>query len=701
MEQISPIQALLQQRTLLQLEYYTEKEAFRKLTEQMGMQRKVKRGDAWFPLRVGKSFYNSLNQTAIEVFRTSDQDIEHNFEFGRPVMFFMVKKMGKNENQGSIALQQPENASDANHKVQSSNLKVQSNQKVQSSNLKVQSIKYFSFTGTVSYVDGDRMVITVPDSAPLLDLQQSTEPIGVQLSFDETSYKLMFEALDRVMKAKNNRLAYLRDLFYSHQKAGRFSFEPMKFPWLNPTQERAVNEVLWAKDVAIVHGPPGTGKTTTLVEAINETLMRESQVLVCAQSNMAVDWISEKLVDRGINVLRIGNPTRVNDKMLGFTYERRFESHPDYPQLWAIRKAIRELRKNRKKGSENYHQKMDRLKSRAAEIEIRINSELFGEARVIACTLIGSAHRLLEGMKFGTLFIDEAAQALEAACWIPMRRASRVILAGDHCQLPPTVKSIAALRAGLGKTLMERIAENKPEVVTLLKIQYRMNEEIMRFSSDWFYGGKVESAPQIKYRSVLDYDHPITWIDTSNEENQITIEGEDAPEDSASTSSSVSAANQNSDLNFKEQFVGESFGRINKAEAELTLLTLAEYFTKIGKQRVLSESIDVGIISPYRAQVQYLKKLIKKYEFFKPYRRLISVNTVDGFQGQERDVILISLVRSNDEGQIGFLKDLRRMNVAMTRARMKLIILGNKDTMTKHPFYKKLWEYVEAINNNE
>lgn len=656
MEQISPIQALLQQRTLLQLEYYTEKEAFRKLTEQMGMQRKVKRGDAWFPLQVGKSFYNSLNQTAIEVFRTSDQDIEHNFEFGRPVMFF--------RSEGS------------------------------------EELKYFSFTGTVSYVDGDRMVVTVPDSAPLLELQQSTDPIGVQLSFDETSYKLMFEALDRVMKAKNNRLAYLRDLFYSHQKAGRFSFEPMKFPWLNPTQERAVNEVLWAKDVAIVHGPPGTGKTTTLVEAINETLMRESQVLVCAQSNMAVDWISEKLVDRGINVLRIGNPTRVNDKMLGFTYERRFESHADYPQLWAIRKAIRELRKNRKKGSENYHQKMDRLKSRAAEIELRINAELFGEARVIACTLVGSAHHLLEGMKFGTLFIDEAAQALEAACWIPMKRASRVILAGDHCQLPPTVKSIAALRAGLGKTLMERIAENKPEVVTLLKIQYRMNDEIMRFSSDWFYGGKVESAPQIKYRSVLDYDHPITWIDTSNEENQITIEGEDAPEDSASTSSSVSAANQNSDLNFKEQFVGESFGRINKAEAELTLLTLAEYFTKIGKQRVLEERIDVGIISPYRAQVQYLKKLIKKYEFFKPYRRLISVNTVDGFQGQERDVILISLVRSNDEGQIGFLKDLRRMNVAMTRARMKLFILGNKDTMTKHPFYKKLWEYVKAINNN-
>ena len=689
MEQTSPIQALLQQRTLLQLEYYTEKEAFRKLTEQIGMRRKVKRGDAWFPLRIGKSFYNSLNQKSIEVFRTSDEEIDHNFEFGRPVVFFRSEERRvKSEEFNSKT---PSNSSSKTQEKGQENSSLFTHHS---------SLKYFSFTGTVSYVDGDRMVINVPDSVSLLDLQ-TEEPIGVQLSFDETSYKLMFEALDRTMKAKNNRLAYLRDLFYSHQKAGRFSFEPMKFPWLNPTQERAVNEVLWAKDVAIVHGPPGTGKTTTLVEAINETLMRESQVLVCAQSNMAVDWISEKLVDRGINVLRIGNPTRVNDKMLGFTYERRFESHPDYPQLWAIRKAIRDLRSNRKKGSESFHQKMDRLRSRAAEIEIRINAELFGEARVIACTLVGSAHRLLEGMKFGTLFIDEAAQALEAACWIPMRRTNRVILAGDHCQLPPTVKSIAALRAGLGKTLMERIAENKPEVVTLLKIQYRMNEDIMRFSSDWFYGGQVESAPQIKYRSILDFDHPITWIDTSNEENRITIEGEDAPEDSASTSSSSSAANQNSDLNFKEQFVGESYGRINKAEAELTLLTLAEYFTKIGKQRVLGDSIDVGIISPYRAQVQYLKKLIKKYEFFKPYRRLISVNTVDGFQGQERDVILISLVRSNDEGQIGFLKDLRRMNVAMTRARMKLIILGNKDTMTQHPFYKKLWEYVEGLNNDE
>lgn len=621
------------------MEYYAEKESFRKLTETIGIRRKTKRGDAWFPVRVGKSYYNSLNQRVVEVFRTEDLDVEHNFEFGRPVTFFNIK------------------------------------QKADAPTSEATKISYYNFTGTVSYVDGERMVVSLPDAAPVIDLQNSSTLIGCQLSFDETSYQMMFDALDRVINAKNGRLAYLRDLFYTHHKAERFAFAATRFPWLNPTQEKAVNEVLWAKDVAVVHGPPGTGKTTTLVEAINETLMRESQVMVCAQSNMAVDWICEKLVDRGINVLRIGNPTRVNDKMLGFTYERRFEAHPDYDQLWSIRKAIRQLKSGKGRSSDSYHQKMDRLKSRATELEIRINSELFGEARVVASTLVGANSRIMEGQKFTTLFIDEAAQALEAACWIAIRRASRVILAGDHCQLPPTVKSLPALNAGLGKTLMERIVENKPEVVTLLKVQYRMNEQIMRFSSNWFYKGEVESAPQIKYRGILDYDYPIMWLDTSEVEV-----GDDEP-------------------TFNEQFVGESFGRINKGEAELTLKSLEQYFTKIGKQRILDEKIDVGVISPYRAQVQYLRRLIKKGEFFKPYRHLITVNTVDGFQGQERDVILISMVRANDNGEIGFLKDLRRMNVAITRARMKLIILGNATTMCHHKFYKALFDYIQQIND--
>ena len=651
---MNAIQELQQQRLLLQLEYQTEKEAYRRQTEERGLARQVKRGErlragerspgiAWWPVRIGRSYYNSLNQLCVEVFRTADEETEHNFEFGKPIVFFRIGDENK--------------------------------------------IKYFNFTGTVSYVDGDRMVVSVPDSTPLTDLQ-TTEQLGVQLSFDETSYKTMFDALDRVMRSKG-RLGYLRDLFYSRQKAETHTFAPMRFPYLNKTQEEAVNRVLWAKDVAVVHGPPGTGKTTTLVEAIYETLRREPQVLVCAQSNMAVDWISEKLVDRGVPVLRIGNPTRVNDKMLSFTYERRFESHPDYELLWAIRKAIRQLRSSpscRRGRGEAYHQKLERLKDRANELEIRINAQLFGEARVIACTLVGSANRLLEGQKFGTVFIDEAAQALEAACWIPIRRCSRVVLAGDHCQLPPTVKSIAALKAGLGKTLMERIVENKPEVVTLLCMQYRMNEEIMRFSSDWFYGNRVESAPEVKYRSILDLDVPMEWIDTSQSPLPTSPEG---------------GGEWNVEGGKWKEECGSSGGGVsllNKMEAELTLLALQAYIERIGKTRFLNERLDVGVISPYRAQVQYLRSQVKKKEYFKPFRQLITVNTVDGFQGQERDIIVISLVRSNDEGQIGFLRDLRRMNVAITRARMKLIILGDTQTMTRHPFYRRLYEYIRALN---
>ena len=587
--------------------------------EVIGVGRKVKRGDCWWPLTLGRSYYNSLNQLVVEVYRNQDEDIEHNFEYGRQVMFFRTSGLD--------------------------------------------SIAYYDFSATVSYVQEHRMVVIVPDSAAVQQLQ-AAEQLGVQLSFDETTYRLMLEAIDRVSRAKNNRLAQLRDLFYNPGKEEKFTFAPMSFPWLNPTQERAVNEVLRAKDVAIVHGPPGTGKTTTLVEAIYETLRRESQVLVCAQSNMAVDWISERLMDRGVDVLRVGNPTRVNDKMLSQTYERRYEAHPDYPQLWAMRKALREVHGRR--GSESYHQKVDRLKSRITELELRIHNDLFSQARVIACTLAGSASRVLEGMRFATLFIDEAAQALEAACWIAIRKAGRVVLAGDHCQLPPTIKCYEALKGGLALTLMERIVQSNPQVVTLLGVQYRMNEQIVSFSSQWFYGGKVESAPEVRTRGILDWDTPMVWIDTAG-------------------------------LDGKEEFVGESFGRINRAEAALTMQTLQDYFDKVGRKRVLDERLDVGIISPYRAQVQHLRRLIRQSAYFKPYRSLIDVNTVDGFQGQERDIIVISLVRSNDDGQIGFLRDLRRMNVAITRARMKLIILGDVSTLTQHPFYRKLYHHIQSL----
>jgi len=649
----SPILELQRQQLLLKTEYEEERRSFEQKVDALGMQRRISRGDAWWPVTVGRSYYNSLNQFCVEVVRTVHEDEDdHNFEFGRPVSFF------------------------------------------QTTDVKSGSPRYFSFTGTVSFADISRMVVTVPDGAPLIDLRQ--EGVGVQLGFDETSYRMMFDALERTMRAKG-RLAYLRDLFYTRgMRAETFSFPDMHFPYLNATQEHAVNEVLRAKDVAIVHGPPGTGKTTTLVEAIYETLRREPQVLVCAQSNMAVDWISEKLVDRGVNVLRIGNPVRVDDKMLSFTYERRFESHPDYPQLWAIRKAIRQLRQNRKRGDAKFHQRLECLKGRATELEIRINGELFGEARVIACTLVGAGHRLLDGMRFGTLFIDEAAQALEAACWIAIRRAGRVIFAGDHCQLPPTVKSYEALKGGLGKTLMERIVEQKPEVVTLLRMQYRMNEEIMRFSSDWFYHNMVESAPEVRFRSILDLDLPMTWISEPSEFSEFSEFSESSE---SSEFSEFSESSEPSEFSESSE-ISENSSRSNPREAELTLLALQAYFSLIGKHRILSERLDVGIISPYRAQVQLLRRLIRKREFFKPFRSLISVNTVDGFQGQERDIIVISLVRSNDEGQIGFLRDLRRMNVAITRARMKLIILGDRSTLCRHPFYRKLWQYIQALKTS-
>ena len=639
MSHASAIAQLLMQRELLLKEYQEEKEAYRLHTQSMGLARKVTRGDAWYPLHVGRTYYNSINQFCIEVTRKADEEIDHNFEYGKPVVFFSAEVPGGDLKQAGR-------------------------------------IHYYGFTGSISYVDGDRMVVVIPEGH-VLELQNSQLPLGVQLFFDETSYRMMFDAMERVISARGTRLAYLRDLFYSHQHAETYTFDSMRFPWLNTSQEQAVNDVLRAKDVRVLHGPPGTGKTTTLVEAIGETLMRETQVLVCAQSNTAVDWISEKLVDCGISVLRLGNPTRVNDKMLSFTYEHRFADHPDYPKLWQVRRDMRELRRKRREKGEHFHQKLERLKELAVELEVRITGDIFGQVRVIACTLVGAGNKLLDGKKFGTVFIDEAAQALEAACWIPIRRASRVILAGDHCQLPPTVKSLEALKGGLGKTLMERIVENKPECVSLLQVQYRMNDEIMQFSSDYFYHGLMKSAPEVAHRVIHEGDAPILWFDTS------TIELGDDEQD-----------------NFREQFVGETFGRINKGEANLTLSLLQIYLQRVGKQRVLDDRIDVGIISPYRAQVQYLKRLLKKRAFFKPFRHLITVNTVDGFQGQERDVILISLVRANDAGQIGFLRDLRRMNVAITRARMKLFILGDAPTMTRHPFYKRLYDYIQTVRQH-
>ena len=625
----SPAAHIERQQLLLRMEYEYEKAEFRRQTETMGVARQVKRGLCWWPVSVGRNYYNSLNQLVLEVERTRDTDIEHSFEFGRPVVFFRQSADGQ--------------------------------------------VSYYPFQATVSYADDTRMVLVMPGMNAVLDVQ-GADAVGVQLFFDETSYRTMFEALSDVARARGNRLAELRDLLLGTQKPGFRQLYPVRLPWLNPTQEAAVNRVLCARDVAIVHGPPGTGKTTTLVEAIYETLHREPQVLVCAQSNTAVDWISERLVDRGLSVLRIGNPTRVDDKMLSFTYERRFESHPAYPELWAIRRELRALQSRARRpdyaGREALRNRLSRLRDRATALEVQINADLFDSAHVIASTLVGANHRLLHGRRFGTLFIDEAAQALEAACWIAIRRADRVVLAGDHQQLPPTIKCPEAARSGLERTLMQRLAQTKPEAVSLLRVQYRMNEAIMQFSSRRFYNGMLQADPSVRHRGILDLDTPIDWIDTTG-------------------------------LDFKEQFVGDTFGRINRDEADLLIRHLEAYVARIGTDRIRDERIDFGIISPYRAQVQYLRGRIRQSAVLRPVRDLLAANTVDGFQGQERDVIFISLVRANDQGQIGFLGDLRRMNVAITRARMKLVILGEAATLARHPFYADLLAYIRRLHEAE
>ena len=619
------MQDLQQQSAMLQKEYEYEKELYRQQTREAGIPKRIQQGVCWFPVKLGADRYNSLNQLTVEVTRTETEETEHSFEYGRPVCFFRISADRQ--------------------------------------------IRYFNFSAVISYVQDNKMVVVLPGPQVLPELVVTGE-LGVQLYFDDTSYKTMFAALREVAEAKGNRTARLREVLLGKAPALRRETGPVRFPWLNASQEKAVNQVLCAKEVAVVHGPPGTGKTTTLVEAVYETLHRENQVMVSAQSNTAVDWVAEKLVDRGIPVLRIGNPTRVNDKMLAFTYERRFEAHSDYPELWQIRKTIREmtgrLRKSGREDRERLHNQLTKLRVRATGLEIRIDTELFTEARVIACTLVGAASRVLERKRFSSLFIDEAAQAIEAACWIAISRADRVILAGDHCQLPPTIKCIEAARGGLGRTLLEKVVLHKPETMSLLKIQYRMHEDIMRFPSRWFYHDELEAAPEVKYRGILDFDTPVSWIDTS-------------------------------ELDLQEKAVAEGTGRLNTGEAELLVRELKNYMERIGIRRILEEHIDFGVISPYRAQVHYLRHLLKKEPFFRPCRRLITVHTVDGFQGQERDVIMISLVRANEKGQIGFLRDLRRMNVAITRARMKLLILGEAVTLTRHPFYRELYEYIGEL----
>ena len=486
--------------------------------------------------------------------------------------------------------------------------------------------------------------------------------LGLRLGIDTTSYQVMKSALQEAVRRDDEPFVRLREVLAGAVKPEFRTLPHICCPWLNPSQADAVQHVLEARDVAIVHGPPGTGKTTTLVEAIIETLQRENQVLVTAPSNVAVDWISEQLMRRGVNVLRVGNPVRISDEMLDCSYERRYAAHPDYAELWGIRKRLREMHggEARNEAKAAYLRK---LRYRQTELEIKIHSEVFDEARVVACTLIGAANQVMGNRRFATLFIDEAAQALDPACWNAILRCSKVVFSGDYQQLPPTVKCPEAVRDGLADTLMQKVSKAKPETVSMLTVQYRMNRLIMGFPSRCFYHGRLSAAPAVADRTLSPIDSPLTWIDTSGS-------------------------------GFAEVSAGLSSSKSNPNEARLLIHTLKDYIDMVGESRIDDSQTDFGIITPYKAQARLIRRLLKMNYFLKRYRRRIAVNTVDGFQGQERDVIVISMVRDNDDGIIGFLRDMRRMNVAMTRARMKLIIIGSIETLSRHRFYRELIDYV-------
>ena len=507
--------------------------------------------------------------------------------------------------------------------------------------------------------------------------------LGINLLFDESSYREMDIAMDKVINASNNRLAILRDVIYG-LKLPAFDkiVESFKITGLNNSQNTAVQKIIAAKDIAIVHGPPGTGKTTTLVQAICETLKIEKQVLVCSSSNIAVDLLTEKLHREGINVLRLGNPARISEEVWMNTLDVKMSAHESYKKLKKYRKNAEEYfrmagKYKRTFGREEREQRQlfymeaRKILNEARVLEDYIFHEQFEKAQVIACTPVVSSGKMMRDKHFTTVFIDEAAQALEPMCWIPITRSNRVIFAGDHFQLPPTVKSKSAEVQGLKETLFEHCM-HLDNVSVMLNIQYRMHEHIMNFSNKNFYNNNLIADESVK-STVLSFDKneillntPLDFIDTAG-------------------------------IGYNEIINPESLSIANPEEAQLLIKHLKLLLVQYSQSNKAVNQISVGIISPYKEQVQYLTTQIALDPYFDNYRSQIAIKTVDGFQGQERDVIYISLVRSNDMKEIGFLNDIRRMNVALTRAKKKLVVIGDSATLANHIFYKNFLDYTESI----
>ena len=542
-------------------------------------------------------------------------------------------------------------------------------------------------SGVVTSVRRNKLLLaTTKEALPDWALDGST--LGIDLTFDEVSYREMNQALSAVMLAHGNRLAVLRDVLLGARPASfrEHKADDLFYPSaLNDSQLAAVRHVVAAQDVAIIHGPPGTGKTTTLVQTILETIRRERRVLVSASSNTAVDLLTEKLAERGVNVIRIGNPSRVSDLLLQHTLDAGVMAHASYSKMHAMRQTAEQHRQTANEHvrhfgfEERQHRQWLREEARALrqaadDLERFITEDVLESVQVITCTLVGASNRHIRHLIFETVFIDEAAQALEPGCWIPIAKGQRIVLAGDHHQLPPTVKSEKAAREGLRETLFEKCIQRQPQTARMLTVQYRMHEHIMGFCSEKFYGSQLVPHLSVRHAGLEAYDPrfapdlPIEFIDTAG-------------------------------CGFLEVAIPESRSTANPKEAHLLLQRLAQLLGPYDSTEPQQAPLTIGVIAPYRAQINYLKDAIEDSAALNDLllQRRLSVGTVDSFQGQERDIIAISLTRSNTQGEIGFLSDIRRMNVGMTRARRKLLLVGDSSTLCCHPFFVDLLVYVKRI----
>lgn len=632
-EQLQETLELIKLERQADLDQYRQKVLLRSLTQ------RVKEGVTWYPVRLVRDYIGTGERIILEFQRIHNIDQPHSFSSGKLVNIFC-------------------NASGRPDKEH--------------------------LSGVINYVQENTLVITL-NADDLPDWMDHGQ-LGVDVMFDEMTYKEMEHALKMVIKAEDNRVAELRELFLgtesSKRNASEAAFDKIttqykeSIKYLNESQVKAIDKILATEDIAFIHGPPGTGKTTTLAQAIVLTVKAEGQVLVCTPSNAAIDLLVEKLTEQQLNVVRIGHPARVTEQTLSKTLDAQIATHPNFAELRSLRKKMEQVRNQASKYKRNfgYQEKEQRrllkdearaLKSDADMLEFYIINDLLQAADVICSTLVGSSHPVLRGRKFKTVFIDEAAQSLEPACWIPILKSQRVILAGDHWQLPPTIKSLAAAN-GLSKTLFEKGILKHPENATLLQVQYRMHESIMKFSSQYFYKDKLVAHASVKSALLRADQQPVIFIDTAG-------------------------------CGYTEAQDPETLSRYNQEEAHLLIHQIENLVEEIGAGAWMEEKLSLGIITPYRAQVDQLHKLAEASSILEPLHKLISINTVDAFQGQERDVIAISFVRSNEKAEVGFLGDIRRTNVAMTRARKKLIMVGDSATLGSHPFYERLLDYVQGL----